>query len=111
MKVVIKIVVVALSLLLAEWLVPEISVTSFGVAVVVAIALGVINVLVRPILYLLTLPVTLITFGLFTFILNALLFWGTAWAISGFEVDGFVAALLGSLIVSASHALVDTMLS
>ena len=76
MKLVAKVVVVALALIIAQNIVPGILVSGFGTALIVAIVLGIINLIVRPILLLLTLPITLITFGLFAFVLNALLFWG-----------------------------------
>lgn len=110
MKLVAKVVIVALALLLAEHIVPGVVVSSFGMAVLVALVLGLINLLVRPILLLLTLPITLITFGLFSLVLNAFLFWLTALILPGFTVSGFIAAFLGSLIVSVTHFIADRVL-
>lgn len=76
-------------------------VSSFYVALIVAIIWGVLGFTVRPILTILTLPINLLTFGLFSFVINALLFWFLSSFIEGFNVDGFVPALLGSLILSA----------
>ena len=90
----------ALSLLAAPYLIPGITVRSFYIALVVALILGIINVIIRPILVILTLPITILTLGLFTFVINALLFWFVSTFVEGFEVMGFVAALTGSLFVS-----------
>jgi putative membrane protein len=72
-----------------------------GAAVVFALALGVLNAFVRPILLLLTLPLNLLTLGLFTFVVNALVFWMASGIDLGVRVDNFVAAFLGALVVSA----------
>ena len=62
--------------------------------------IGLLNMVVRPVLVVLTLPVTIVTLGLFLFVINALLFWAASGLLSGFHVNGFVAALIGSLIYS-----------
>lgn len=91
---------VALSFLFAAYIVPGIVVSSFYVALILAAFWGVVSLVFRPILLLLTLPITIITFGLFTLVINALLFWFLSSFIEGFEVEGFVAAFFGALIVS-----------
>jgi len=68
------------------------------------------NMLVRPILVVLTIPVTLLTLGLFLFVINALMFWAASGLVSGFQVNGFWAALLGSLIYSALGVVIDAVL-
>ena len=70
-------------------------------------ALGLFNTLVRPLLVLLTFPVTVLTLGLFLFVINALMFWAAASLLAGFNVTGFGAALLGSLIYSACGLVID----
>lgn len=90
----------ALGVLAAGYFVPGVSVASFYIALIVAAFLGVLNLLVRPILVVLTLPITLLTLGLFTFVINALLFWFLASFIQGFAVSGFFAAFFGALVVS-----------
>lgn len=112
MKIVIKILVVAFALLaITEYnLVSGISVSSFTTAILVALMLGVLNIFVRPIFLLLTLPVNLITLGLFTFVINALLFWFASYFVKGFLVSGFLAAFLGALIISAVKWLLDRFL-
>ena len=90
----------AAALLLVAYLYPGVVVESFFAALIAALVLGLVNAVVRPILVLLTLPVTILTLGLFLFVINALLFWFVAEIVQGFRVTGFVAALLGSLLYS-----------
>ena len=90
----------AAALLLVAYLYPGVSVESFLAAVIAALVLGLVNAVVRPILILLTLPATLLTLGLFLFVINALMFWLVAEIVPGFKVTGFVAALLGSILYS-----------
>ncbi|MEX2405158.1 MAG: phage holin family protein, partial [Candidatus Paceibacterota bacterium] len=97
--------IAALGLLAAAALFEGIHVAGFWIAVVVAIILGLLNVFVKPILNILALPINLITFGLFSFIIGAFLFWFTGEIITGFEVAGFLAALVGSLFVTAVNML------
>lgn len=91
----------AVALLIVAYLVPGITVASFGSAMVAALVLGLLNVLVRPVLVVLTLPITVVTLGLFLLVINALLFWFAGSILKGFEVAGFGWALLGALIYSA----------
>ena len=79
----------ALALIAVAYLMPWVSVSSFGAALLAALVLGLVNAVVRPVLVLLTLPVTLITLGLFIFVLNGLLFWMVGAWLEGFEVAGF----------------------
>ena len=72
----------------------------FGTALLVALVLGVINALIRPVLFFLTLPINILSLGLFTFVLNALLFWSVTWFVPGFTVDSFVSAFVASFLVS-----------
>jgi len=90
----------ALALLAAAYLIPGISVSSFYIALTVALFLGIVNVIIRPILVVLTLPINILTLGLFIFVINGFLFWLLATFIEGFYVDGFGVAILGALLVS-----------
>lgn len=90
----------ALSLMLVTYLVPGITVASFYSALWAALVLGLINALVRPVLILLTLPVNILTLGLFTLVINALLFWLASSVVKGFNVGGFWPAFWGALAVS-----------
>src|SRR3989344_4038830 len=98
MSIIVKVILVAAALLLSARYVPGISVESFYTAFIVAVLLGFINLIVRPVLLLLALPVNLITFGLFTFVINALLFWGVSTFVEGFTVAGFIPAFLGAFV-------------
>ncbi len=100
MKLLLKILINALAVLLVAYLVPGVTVVSFLVAVLVAIVLGIINVTIHPLMLLFTLPINILTLGLFTFVINALMFALAAFIVPGFSVSGFVPALLGSLILT-----------
>lgn len=89
-----------IAIIVAAWLLPGVHITGPFPALVAGIILGFVNAIVRPILFLLTLPFTLVTLGLFIFVLNAICFALTAWLVPGFSVDGFWWALLGALLVS-----------
>lgn len=88
----------ALALLAVTYLLPSIQVAGFGSALIAALVLGLINTLVRPVLALLTLPLTVITLGLFYLVLNGLLFWLAGALLPGFQVNGFFAAVLGAIL-------------
>ena len=107
MKIIVRWLLLAAALLLVAHLYPGVSVASFGVALIAALVLGLFNALVRPLLVLLTLPVTLLTLGLFLFVINALMFWAAASVLQGFNVAGFSAALIGSLLYSVCGMVID----
>ena len=107
MKLIVRWMLLAAALLLVAHLYPGVTVASFGAAMVAALVLGLLNTLVRPLLVLLTLPVTLLTLGLFLFVINALMFWSAAGVLSGFNVTGFGAALIGSVIYSLCGMVID----
>jgi putative membrane protein len=110
MKLVVKWLLSAGALLAVAYLYSGVLVTSFTGALVAAAVLGALNMVVRPLLILLTLPVTIVTLGLFLFIVNALMFWAAASLVSGLSVTGFGAALIGSLIYSALQLAIDFVL-
>jgi putative membrane protein len=107
MKTIVRWLLLASALLLVAYLYPGVSVTSFGSAMIAALVIGILNTLLRPLLVLLTLPVTLLTLGLFLFVINALMFWAAANVLDGFSVTGFSAALIGSLIYSVCGIVID----
>ena len=107
MKIIVRWLLLAAALLLVAQLYPGVSVASFGAALIAALVLGLFNALVRPLLVLLTLPVTLLTLGLFLFVINALMFWAAASVLQGFNVAGFSAALIGSLLYSVCGMVID----
>jgi putative membrane protein len=107
MKLMVRWLLLAAALLLVANLYAGVQVASFGAAMIAALVLGLLNTLVRPLLVLLTLPVTLLTLGLFLFVINALMFWAAASVLDGFNVSGFGAALIGSLIYSLAGVVID----
>ncbi len=107
MKIVVRWLLLAAALLLVAQVYPGVQVRSFGSAMIAALVLGLLNTLLRPILVLLTLPVTLITLGLFLFVINALMFYFAASMLDGFGVTGFGAALIGSLLYSVCGLVID----
>ncbi len=107
MKLIVRWLLLAAALLLVAHLYSGVTVQSFGSALLAAFVIGLLNTLVRPILVLLTLPVTLLTLGLFLFVINALMFWAAANMLDGFAVAGFVAALVGSLIYTLAGMVID----
>ena len=110
MKLIVKWLLSAAALLAVAYLYSGVVVTSFTGALVAAAVLGALNMVVRPILVLLTLPVTVVTLGLFLFVVNALMFWAAASLVSGLSVTGFGAALIGSLIYSVLQLAIDFVL-
>lgn len=100
----------AAALLAVAYLYPGVVVTSFTAALIAAAVLGILNTIVKPLLVLLTLPVTIITLGLFIFVINALMFWAAASLLDGLKVNGFLAALIGSLIYSALQLAIEFVL-
>jgi putative membrane protein len=90
----------AAALFLLKYVFPWVTVDSFTAALIAALVLGLINTLIRPLLVLLTLPVTLLTLGLFIFVINGLLFWAVGSFVSGFHVAGFWPGVFGAIIFS-----------
>ena len=110
MKLILHWLLSATALLTVAYLYRGVSVTSFTGALIAAAVLGALNLTVRPILVLLTLPVTVIPLGLFLFIINALMFWAAAGLVTGLSVRGFSAALIGSLIYSVLQLFIGFVL-
>ena len=110
MKLLVKWLLSAMALLAVAHLYSGVEVQSFSAALIAAFIIGLFNTLLRPLLILLTLPVTVLTLGLFLFVINALMFWSAAGVLDGFHVQGFGAALLGSLIYSALGIVIDSAL-
>ncbi len=100
----------AAALLAIAQLYNGVQISSFGEAMLAALVVGMFNALLRPILVVLTFPVTVLSLGLFLFVINALMFWGAANVLDGFHVDGFGAALLGSLMYTAIGMVINLAL-
>ncbi|HCB19198.1 TPA: hypothetical protein DEP34_02320 [Candidatus Uhrbacteria bacterium] len=89
----------AIAFMAIAMIVPGFEVTSFGYALLAAFVLGLVNAFVRPLLFILTLPVTIITLGLFVFVLNAAMLWIVSSVMDGFDVQGFVPAFLAAMLL------------
>lgn len=109
MRLVLRVLINAVAIYVAAAIVPGISLRSVTAAIVAGLVLGIINAIARPVLVLLTLPLTLLTFGLFLLVLNAVCLWLTSVFVPGFQVVGFGAAFLGALLVSAVSWLAHTL--
>ena len=110
MKLLLKWLLSAASLLFVAYIYSGVEVKSFPAALIAAFVIGLFNVVLRPVLVVLTLPVTIVTVGLFLFVINALMFWAAAGVLDGFHVSGFGAALLGSLLYSVLGIVIESAL-
>jgi putative membrane protein len=106
-----RVLVNALAIYLAAAIVPGVEITGVLAALVAGLVFGLVNAFVRPVLLVLTLPLTLLTLGLFLFVLNAFCFWLTSAVVKGFDVHGFWAALFGALLVSVVSWILTAFLS
>ena len=100
----------AAALFALPFLMSSVTVTNVGAAMIAALVLGLVNTLVRPVLVLLTLPVTMVSLGLFLLVINALLFWGVAHLVDGFHVEGFWSAFLAAILYSIISWALSTLL-
>ena len=100
MKILVHIFGTTLAVLLATYLVPGFVIGSFYTALLVAVVLGVLNVTIKPIIAILTLPLTIITLGLFSFVINAVLLLIIAHFLEGFHIDGFIPAIVGGAVIA-----------
>ena len=110
MRLLIKWLLSALALLAVAYLYSGVQVSTYTSALLAAAVIGLLNMFVRPVLVVLTLPVTIVTLGLFLFVINALLFWAASGLLSGFHVNSFFAALVGSLIYSLLGLVIESAL-
>lgn len=108
-------ILVALAFLALQYIVPGITITSFKTALIIAAVWGLANVLIKPIMHIVLLPITIITLGLFSLVINALLLWGVGWVAQvfniGFSVNGFLSAFLGSLVLTAASYIAHKIVS
>lgn len=102
-------VISSLILLLVAYIVPGIVIQDFGVALFSAFVLGLVNVFVKPIMDFLTLPINILTMGVFTFVVNGLMLYLTAAMVPGFIIQGFIPALLGSILLTFLDSVVDSI--
>lgn len=99
-KIILRWIILSAAIVLAEYLIPGIHVATAVTALAAGLVLGLINTFVKPVLSILTLPINFLTLGLFGIVLNALLFWATHLFVPGFTIEGYLAAILGSILVS-----------
>lgn len=103
--------VLTAAIVIASYLISGIEVSGFFSAFLAAAILGILNIFFRPILFILTLPINLLTFGLFTFVINALLLKMASGVIEGFQVHGFWSALFGALVISVVNWLLTSFIN
>jgi putative membrane protein len=108
MKLIARWLLLAAALLFVAYVYDGVTLNGFQAALIAAFVIGLLNTFVKPLLVILTLPVTVITVGLFLFVINALMFWAAASLLDGFNVTGFKAALVGSVIYSVLSYLINT---
>ena len=100
MALLLKWIVLALSIMFVGWIIPGISISSFFTALIAAIAIALVNVFIKPVLIFLTLPINILTLGIFILVINAVLFMFVAYLVPGVEIDGFWSAFLGAIVLS-----------
>jgi putative membrane protein len=110
LKLIAKWLLSATALLFVAYVYTGVEVKSFPSAMLAALVIGLLNTVVRPVLVVLTLPVTMLTLGLFLFVINAILFWAAAGLLDGFQVRGFIGALVGSLIYTVIGVVIESAL-
>ncbi|MFN3375104.1 MAG: phage holin family protein [Burkholderiaceae bacterium] len=110
MRILLKWLLSAAALLCVAYVYDGVEVQTFTAALIAAAVIGLFNTVLRPVLVVLTLPVTIVTIGLFLFVINALMFWAAAGVLDGFHVTDFWAALIGSLIYSALGLVIESAL-
>ncbi len=109
MNAIVSLLINSIAVFAAGYILPGVHISDFVTAVIVAIVLGVLNVFIKPVLTILTMPITIITLGLFTFVINALMVLLVTVIVPGFKVDGFVWALIFSLVLSLISSFLSTL--
>ena len=105
-----RLVLNGVAIIVAAYFLPGLHVSGPFAALIAGTILGFVNAIVRPVLFFLTLPLTLLTLGLFIFVLNAICFGLTAWLVPGFSIDGFRWALIGALVVSVVSWILNALI-
>jgi len=111
MRIIVNLLVTALLVFLLANFLPGVSVDGYGSSIIVVIVLTLLNIFIKPILQIISIPVTILTLGLFLFVINALIIWMCSGLVSGFQIDGFWYALLFSLVLSIVQSIVGGLLS
>lgn len=110
MRLILTWIINAIALMALPYLMHSVTVSNLGTALIAALVLGLVNTLIRPILVVLTLPVTFLSLGLFILVINAVLFWGVAQLVDGFQVAGFWSAFLAAILYSIISWALSTLL-
>lgn len=110
MSIILRVLILTAGIFLSAYLVPGVAVEGYWPALKAALLLGVLNVIIKPVLLILTLPINLLTLGLFTLVINGLLLWFVGAVIAGFAVTGFLSALAGAIIISVLSILLNRFL-
>jgi putative membrane protein len=100
MKLIVRLAINVFALLVVEYLVPGFELTGYQAAIVAAIVIGVTNTFIRPLLQLIALPISLLTFGISAFLINVFLLWGIAYVVPGFEITSFLTAVIAAIVLS-----------
>lgn len=100
MKLIVRLTINVFALLVVEYLVPGFELANFQSAIVAAIAVGIVNTFIKPIVQLIALPVSIFTFGIVAFLINVLLLWGASYLVPGFEIANFTTAVIASIVLS-----------
>ena len=111
MGIIVNLIVNGLAVYITSYILPGLSVDNFFTALIVSLALGIVNTFIKPLLFILTLPVTILTLGLFTFIINALMVYLVATFVPGFHVDNFWSALFFTLVLSVISSILRGLVS
>jgi|SRR3989344_2967597 len=109
MKILGSLVINTVALLITAYLIPGFVVENLIAAVVAAFVIGVINTFIKPILQIIALPITFMTLGIFALVLNILLLWAAAYITPGFSIDGFLTAVIGSIVLSLTSAFLNLL--
>jgi putative membrane protein len=108
---IVKVLITAVAVYLAAWLLPGVTITDVKTTIIVALVLALLNTFIKPILIILTIPITIMTLGLFLLVINALMVKWAASLVSGFHVDGWWSALLVSLIVTVVSYILNGLIA
>jgi len=106
-SIILRLIILTLGVFVAAYLVPGINIAGYGAAVKAAVLLGFLNIFIKPVLFLLTLPINILTLGVFTLIINGLLLWFVGAVVHGFSIAGFFTAVLGSIVISILSILLN----
>ncbi len=110
MQIILALILNALALIVTAYIVPGIQVANFTTAILAAVVLGVVNTFIKPILSFVTAPLTIVTLGLFAFVINAVVLFIVSAVVPGFSVSGWVPAILGAIVLSVVSTVLNSIL-